>query len=513
MRGTRTRSVAVVAAIATFGAVLAIGPTAPGASAGAAGDLRITKAVDQLGVEAGEPLTYEIEVLNTGDDDLTGVTVTDAAAPDCDRAVGDLAAGAFERYTCSYTTTGADVGTFTNTAEADSDQTDPVTSDGASATVRPADAEAPVEYQCDNPLGGDPIVSTIDVGIVDDVDPADVGETVTWSLAIEQPTLDSLPFDVTVNWLRVTVARPANLDQVDLLLSDPPGLTANPATNLATETITPSILQFEVPNDGRKIVAKTDGSLVFPGSGGAPVVLPEVAMSAVPTAAAAGTTIDWLAPDITLNGTLIFPITVDCTPTSPTVLISTAVNAATPRVDVDQAPHAASVLADADLPYSLDVENTGNVPLTGVSLAVAGAPGCDRPALGTIAPGAKAVVACTVDPATALEAFAKAGRLVFEATVDAAELSPGTVPLGSVGVTLPEATWPDVAAWYHDAADWLQHWGLADGYADGTFRGNDNIIRGAFARMVYRLAGSPDTSGMDQNPFTDMAPWAADAMR
>ena len=31
--------------------------------------------------------------------------------------------------------------------------------------------------------------------------------------------------------------------------------------------------------------------------------------------------------------------------------------------------------------------------------------------------------------------------------------------------------------------------------------------------MVYRMAGSPDTSTFDQNPFTDMEAWAADAMR
>ncbi len=57
--------------------------------------------------------TWTITVTNTGDEDLTDVTVTDAQAPGCDRLLGDLAIGESTSYTC--TRSGIEAG-FTNVA-------------------------------------------------------------------------------------------------------------------------------------------------------------------------------------------------------------------------------------------------------------------------------------------------------------------------------------------------------------------------------------------------------------
>lgn len=97
--------------------------------------LSITKSADQTTVLAGDDIDYHLTVTNTGNVDLTGVTVTDTNAPDCAETTGSLAIGAHTTIDCTYTTVLADGGTYTNTAIADSDQTTPATSNQVDVTV------------------------------------------------------------------------------------------------------------------------------------------------------------------------------------------------------------------------------------------------------------------------------------------------------------------------------------------------------------------------------------------
>ena len=76
----------------------------------------IQKTPDTQQALAGDTVTFDITVTNTGDVDLTDVAVTDAVAPDCDATIGSLAAGASTSYSCTMTA-GAD--DFTNTADGD----------------------------------------------------------------------------------------------------------------------------------------------------------------------------------------------------------------------------------------------------------------------------------------------------------------------------------------------------------------------------------------------------------
>ncbi len=68
---------------------------------------------DTRQVLKGSDVTFEIEVKNTGDVDLTEVAVTDALAPTCAKAIGSLAAGASQTYSCTVAGVTAD---FTNVA-------------------------------------------------------------------------------------------------------------------------------------------------------------------------------------------------------------------------------------------------------------------------------------------------------------------------------------------------------------------------------------------------------------
>ena len=65
--------------------------------------IEIAKTPDEQTVASGSDVTFNIRVENTGDVNLTGVTVTDAQAPDCDRTIGVLADGASTNYSCEVT--------------------------------------------------------------------------------------------------------------------------------------------------------------------------------------------------------------------------------------------------------------------------------------------------------------------------------------------------------------------------------------------------------------------------
>jgi len=70
----------------------------------------------------------------------------------------------------------------------------------------------------------------------------------------------------------------------------------------------------------------------------------------------------------------------------------------------------------------------------------------------------------------------------------------------------------DVPAWVADAVTWAYGEGLVTGITPTTFEPNDPITRAQVTRMKYRFADSPDTSGIDPHPFTDVPAWVADAV-
>ncbi len=93
---------------------------------------------DQQEVESGGDIGFHVAVANTGNVDLTGVTVADPVAPACEQPVPDLGVG--ERFVidCVRTTSADDIGTLTNVATVGSDQTGPVDSAGIDVRVTPA---------------------------------------------------------------------------------------------------------------------------------------------------------------------------------------------------------------------------------------------------------------------------------------------------------------------------------------------------------------------------------------
>jgi hypothetical protein len=77
----------------------------------------------------------------------------------------------------------------------------------------------------------------------------------------------------------------------------------------------------------------------------------------------------------------------------------------------------------------------------------------------------------------------------------------------------PGNLWTDRAQWIAGPLDWLSATRHATGYPDGTFRPNANITRAELARMLYRIAGWPDVSGLSPHGFSDVPPWVEVAVR
>jgi len=73
-------------------------------------------------------------------------------------------------------------------------------------------------------------------------------------------------------------------------------------------------------------------------------------------------------------------------------------------------------------------------------------------------------------------------------------------------------------AWYYESVMYAYDNDLMEGFPDGSFKPNDSLTRAQVVTILYRMAGSPSVTGMD-NPFSDVSAgqwwtnqiiWAAD---
>ena len=77
--------------------------------------ISIVKDPKAQNVTVGNKATFKITVTNNGDVPLTNVAVSDPLSPNCDRTIGNLAAGASVSYSCTRPNVRSD---FTNVATA-----------------------------------------------------------------------------------------------------------------------------------------------------------------------------------------------------------------------------------------------------------------------------------------------------------------------------------------------------------------------------------------------------------
>ena len=137
----------------------------------------IEKTPDLQTLLAGENATFTITVTNTGDTDLTSITVSDPLAPDCDATIASLAVGESTSYTCSLAAVSAD---FTDVADvtADNPLGTPVTdSDDALVDVVTPGVEIQKTPDLQTIYSGDDAVFTITVINTGDQDLVDLAVT------------------------------------------------------------------------------------------------------------------------------------------------------------------------------------------------------------------------------------------------------------------------------------------------------------------------------------------------
>ncbi len=61
----------------------------------------------------------------------------------------------------------------------------------------------------------------------------------------------------------------------------------------------------------------------------------------------------------------------------------------------------------------------------------------------------------------------------------------------------------DLSRWYHEGVDFVLNKGIMEGIGNNLFNPNGKITRAQMVTMLYRMAGSPDVTGMEHS-FTDV---------
>ena len=85
---------------------------------------------------------------------------------------------------------------------------------------------------------------------------------------------------------------------------------------------------------------------------------------------------------------------------------------------------------------------------------------------------------------------------------------------GVLGGVVVLAAWPfsDVnpGDWFYNDVQWLDSNGITTGYADGTYRPNNNVIRSEMAAFLHREAGALVAAGVHIKRGAGNAPYVAD---
>lgn len=396
--------------------------------------MTVATSADQVSVVPGQAIDYHVTVANTGNVPLTGVTVSDVRAPACAGPVADIPVGSSTTVDCSYVTTGANQGTYPNTAVGRSDQTDAVTSNtvnvavGAAFTALLTRDEAavvatnPIHYHLtiantsQLTLTGftisDPNATDCEGQTVPDLAP---GTQHTVDCAYTPTNANAGPYfnEVSVDTAQTS---PVSSNDVSTTVT-----AANPAVTVTQSADESAVLtgatvhyHFAIRNSGNVTLHQvTVGGTTSTCS--APVAT---------LAPGADVTIDCthvaVAGDIgTYTNTGSVTATEITSPVSANSVGVTVTAAPAPAFTVVKSADQASVVAGQPIDYHVVVTNTGNVPLTGIAVTDAHAPDCDGP-VPDLAVGA----AHTVDCSYTTVAPADVGTYSNTASVDSAQTSP-----------------------------------------------------------------------------------------
>ena len=399
---------------------------------------------------------------------------------------------------------------------------------------------AVVDYSCDTPpvnalisdLIPDPILlEDLEIEIDDSPDPVVQGHPLTYEVLLPVPDLTG-GFDLPESYplppfgsVQIAPYGTFRVNKVELRVPIPDGLDVPDASAV---TMTPAKPWLTVEKVGDELLFRVQSTVGAPANPSpmeivlddpdpvlriqespgvwVPVTpLPDVTITGTATGAP-GTTIDLKPPTLdawvtySKSVTVIVPINlvswsnakVPCVPLDPSQTItSTDVVAPAPAMSVVKA------LADGDdevtvgetIHYTVAVSNTGNVPLTGITLDDPNAT-CE-PVATTLATDASDLVECTH-----VTTEADLGTYTNTATADSDQTDPVSSNTVSTQVVEPPQECPppgftDVSGQhpFYDEICWMVDAGVTTGYPDGSFRPAGNVSRAAMAAFLQRLSG------------------------
>ncbi len=373
--------------------------------------VEIAKSPDLQQVLAGATATFDITVTNQGDVPLTGIVVTDPLAPDCDRTLADLAAFESTAYSCTLAGVVADL---VNTATVDA--SDPLggsltdDDDAAVDVVNPGvDIQKTPDAQ--TVLSGD--VATFTITVTNDGDQDITDATVSdpavpnCDLASTGPLAvgESISYTCDSDALTADLVNIVSVDGVDVL-----GNPASDSDDAAVDVIDPSLTIDKTP-DAQAVVVGGDVSftITVANTGDADLSAVEV--------------VDPFAPDCDLvigdlaagasstHSCTLSPVASDFTNTADVTAVdelgnpwsstdTADVTVLTPALDLVKGPAYQVVNTGGDAIFTITVTNSGQTPLSSVTVTDGQAPLCDR-ILGDLAVGESVTYSCALAGATA----------------------------------------------------------------------------------------------------------------
>ncbi|QWF80688.1 DUF7507 domain-containing protein [Amycolatopsis sp. CA-230715] len=366
-------------------------------------ELQITKTASPSVVHEGEPVTFTITVTNPSGAPASGVRVEDPAYPACARTIGSLAGGASTTYTCGATAPADD---FTNTAK--------VT--GRSALDEPLDGSATTAVDVIHPAvgitkkadkrayrAGDTVTFTVRVTNTGDVPLTNVTVTDPKTASCAR-TLPQLAAGASTEFTCTTTAPVAGgVNTATVTGTDQLGKQVTASADAPVPVIAPAI-DVTKSADPATIHAgdKVTWTITVKNTGDSPL---DPVKLTDDTTTACGRTLGALAPGATQtysctanpSKTTTNTVTADGTDASGQHVTDTAsatVTAINPGLTIEKSADPKVVHAGDTVTFTITVTNSGDVPLTGVSVVDDRTPSCAR-TIGTLAPQGKQTFTCT----------------------------------------------------------------------------------------------------------------------
>jgi uncharacterized repeat protein (TIGR01451 family) len=373
-------------------------------------DITLVKLPDNQTILSGETVTFTIQVTNTGDVTLTGVTVGDMLVPNCVRTIGVLTPTVGTSYECTRTNVTADL---TNVAVVTgTPPVGPVVTDTDTANVNVITPSIVLEKLPDNQtvVSGSTVTFTIWVTNTGDalLSPAVVTDTLAPNC---NRTISSLGVGVGTSYTCTRASVTADFTNMAAVTGTAPGGYIVTDTDTADVTvITPSITLEKLPDiqtvdSGSTVtftvVVTNTGNVTLTGVTVGDVLVPNCVRTIGVLTPTVGTSYECTRTNVTADFTNV-AVATGTPPVGPVVTdTDTAdVNVIAPDITLLKLPDTQTVVSGATVTFTIAVTNTGDVTLTGVTVGDVLAPNCVR-TIGVLTPTVGTSYECTRTNVTA----------------------------------------------------------------------------------------------------------------